>query len=98
MILIHGLVFRSSAARTYLLCDISNFSFFFLFFPAFRFFQNHPNQIYFFEVLTISAFHKEYPEKPIVTSLPLDSVPSMTRPTVPKEPKQKLGRPCKRAK
>ncbi len=32
----------------------------------------------------INTFHKEHPEKPTVTSLPLDSAPPMARPTVPK--------------
>ncbi len=43
----------------------------------------------------ISTFHKEHPEKPTVTSLPLDSAPPMASPTIPKEPKQKHGRPSK---
>ncbi len=45
----------------------------------------------------ISIFHKEYPEKPTATSLPLDSAPPMARPTILKEPKQKRGRPSKEA-
>ncbi len=45
----------------------------------------------------ISTYHKKYPEKPILTSLPLDPVPPMARPTVPKEQsKQKRGRLSKR--
>ncbi len=45
----------------------------------------------------ISTFHKEHPEKPTVTSPPLDSAPPMTRPTIPKEPTQKRGRLSKGA-
>ncbi len=46
----------------------------------------------------ISIFHKEYSEKPTVISPSLDSAPPMAKPTVPKqEPKQKRGRPSKRA-
>ncbi len=45
----------------------------------------------------ISTFHKEHPEKPTATSLPLDSTPPMAKPTILKEPKQKRGRPSKRA-
>ncbi len=45
----------------------------------------------------ISTFHKEHPEKPIATSPLLDSAPLMARPTIPKEPKQKRGRPSKGA-
>ncbi len=45
----------------------------------------------------ISTFHKEYPEKPTATSPPLDSAPPMARPTIPKEPKRKRGRPSKGA-
>ncbi len=45
----------------------------------------------------ISTFYKEHPEKPTATSLPLDSAPPMARPTIPKEPKQKRGRPSKGA-
>ncbi len=45
----------------------------------------------------ISTFHKEHPEKSIATSPPLDSAPPMARPTIPKEPKQKRGRPSKGA-
>ncbi len=46
----------------------------------------------------INTFHKEYPEKPIVTSPPLDSAPPMARSTIPKqEPKQKRGHPNKGA-
>ncbi len=33
----------------------------------------------------INTFYKEHPEKPIATSLPLDSAPPMARPTIPKE-------------
>ncbi len=43
----------------------------------------------------ISTFHKEHPEKPTATSLPLDSAPPIARPTIPKEPKRKRGRPSK---
>ncbi len=43
----------------------------------------------------ISNFYKEYLEKPIATSLPLDSAAQMTRPIVPKELKQNCGRPSK---
>ena len=45
----------------------------------------------------ISTFYKEYLEKPIATSPPLDSAPPMARPMIPKEPKQKHGRPSKGA-
>ena len=45
----------------------------------------------------ISTFHKEHPEKPTAISSPLESTPPMTRPTVPKKPKQKYGRPNKGA-
>ncbi len=45
----------------------------------------------------ISIFHKEHPEKPTATSPPLDSASPMARPTIPKEPKQKRGRPSKGA-
>ncbi len=45
----------------------------------------------------ISTFHKEHPEKLIATSPPLDSAPTMARPTIPKEPKQKRGHPSKGA-
>ncbi len=45
----------------------------------------------------ISTFHKEYPEKPTATSSPLDSLPPMARPTIPKESKRKRGRPSKGA-
>ncbi len=45
----------------------------------------------------ISTFYKEYPEKPIATSPPLDSTPSMARPTIPKELKRKRVRPSKGA-
>ncbi len=44
----------------------------------------------------INTFHKEHPENPTVTSLPLDSVSPMARPMIPKEPKQKRGHPSKR--
>ncbi len=43
----------------------------------------------------ISTFHKEHPEKLIATSPLLDSAPPMARPTIPKEPKRKRGRPSK---
>ncbi len=46
---------------------------------------------------SINTFHKEHQEKLIVISLPLDSAPPITRPTVPKKLKQKHGRPSKRA-
>ncbi len=45
----------------------------------------------------ISTFHKEHPEKPIAISLLLNSAPPITRPRVPKEPKQKCSRPSKGA-
>ncbi len=46
----------------------------------------------------INIFHKEHPEKPTATSLPLDFALPMVRPTVLKqEPKQKCGHPSKRA-
>ncbi len=45
----------------------------------------------------ISTFHKEHPEKPTSTSPPLDSAPPIARPTIPKELKQKHGRPSKGA-
>ncbi len=45
----------------------------------------------------ISTCHKKHPEKPTAISLPLDSAPLMARPTIPKEPKQKRGRPSKGA-
>ena len=45
----------------------------------------------------INTFYKKHPEKPTATSPLLDSAPPMTRPTVPKEPKQKRGRPSKGA-
>ncbi len=45
----------------------------------------------------ISTFHKEYPEKLTATSPPLDSTPPMARPTIPKKPKRKRGRPSKGA-
>ncbi len=45
----------------------------------------------------ISTFHKEHPEKPTVTSPPLDSAPPMARLTIPKEPKRKHGQPSKGA-
>ena len=45
----------------------------------------------------ISTFYKEHPEKPTATSLPLNSVLLITKPTVPKKPKQKRGYPNKRA-
>ena len=43
----------------------------------------------------INTFHKEYLEKPTVTSLLLNSVPLMVKSTVSKEPKQKRGRSSK---
>ena len=43
----------------------------------------------------ISNFYKDYLEKPIATSSPLDSAPLMARPTIVKESKQKHGRPSK---
>ncbi len=47
----------------------------------------------------ISTFHRDHPEKPTVTSPPIDSVPPMARPTVkPKaetSSKRKRGRPAK---
>ncbi len=45
----------------------------------------------------ISTFHKEHPEKPTATSLPLDSALRMARPTIPKKPKRKHGHPNKGA-
>ncbi len=45
----------------------------------------------------ICTFYEEHPEKPIATSLLLDSAPPMARPTIPKEPKRKRGRPSKGA-
>ena len=45
----------------------------------------------------ISTFYKEHPEKPIVTSLSLDSASSMAKPMVPKKPKQKYDCPSKGA-
>ncbi len=46
----------------------------------------------------ISNFHKEYPEKSIATSSPLNFTLPMARPTVPKqEPKQKRSHPSKGA-
>ncbi len=45
----------------------------------------------------ITTFYKEHPEKPTATSPPLDSVPPIARPTIPKEPKRKRGRPSKGA-
>ncbi len=44
-----------------------------------------------------NTFHKEYPEKPTATFLPLDSAPLIARSTILKEPKQKRGRLSKRA-
>ena len=45
----------------------------------------------------IFAFHKNHPEKPTATSLPLDSAPPMAKPSIkpPVKPsaKQKQGRP-----
>ena len=46
----------------------------------------------------INNFYKECPEKPIVTSLPLDSVLLIARFLVPKEPKQKHSCLSKEAK
>ena len=51
----------------------------------------------------INSFHKDYPEKPTTTSLPIDAALSMARPTVkPTSLKRKRGRPAggasKRAK
>ena len=49
----------------------------------------------------ISSFHKDHPEKPAVTSSPINSAPPMARPTVKptaKAPtKQKRGRPANNA-
>ncbi len=45
----------------------------------------------------INTFHKEYPEKSTAISLSFDSTLPIVRPTIPKEPKQKRGRPSKRA-
>ncbi len=45
----------------------------------------------------INTFHKEHPENPTATSLPLDSASPIARPTIPKAPKQKRGRPSKEA-
>ncbi len=45
----------------------------------------------------ISTFHKEHLENPTATSLPLDSALPMARPMIPKELKQKHGRPSKGA-
>ncbi len=45
----------------------------------------------------INTFYKEHSEKPIATSPPLAFAPPIARPTVPKEPKRKCGRPSKRA-
>ena len=44
----------------------------------------------------ISSFHKDYPDKPIVTSSTIDTAPPMTRPTVKlaELPKQKRGQPA----
>ena len=44
----------------------------------------------------INTLYKEHPKKPIATSLPLDSVPPMAKPTVLKKPKQKRDRPNKK--
>ncbi len=45
----------------------------------------------------ISIFYKEHPEKSTMTSLFLDCVLPIARPTIPKEPKQKRGRLSKGA-
>ncbi len=45
----------------------------------------------------INTFHKEHPEKPTATFLPLDSAPPMARPIIPKEPKRKQSCPSKGA-
>ena len=44
-----------------------------------------------------SIFYKEHLEKPTVAFLLLDSAPSMAKPSVLKEPKQKHGHLSKRA-
>ena len=41
----------------------------------------------------ISAFHKDHPEKPTTTSLPLNSAPPMAKPSVKPSAKRKRGRP-----
>ena len=48
----------------------------------------------------ISLFHKDHPDKPTATSLAIDTIPPMARPTVkPTERlKRKRGRPTRRAK
>ncbi len=48
----------------------------------------------------ISTFHHDYPEKPTMTSPPIDSAPPMARPTVKpraeaSSTKQKQSRPAK---
>ena len=41
----------------------------------------------------VSTFHKDHPEKPTVTSAPLDSAPPMAKPTTQLPAKRKRGRP-----
>ncbi len=43
----------------------------------------------------ISTFRKKHPEKLTATFSPLDSAPPMARPSIPKKPKRKRGRPSK---
>ena len=45
----------------------------------------------------INTFYKKHPEKPTAIFSLLDSILSITRPTIPKKPKQKCGRLSKRA-
>ena len=46
----------------------------------------------------VSIFYKDYPEKPIVTSAPLDSAPPMAKPTTQLSAKRKRRRPSRCAK
>ena len=46
----------------------------------------------------VSTFHKDHPEKPTAISAPLDSAPSMAKPTVQLPAKRKRGQPIRRAK
>ena len=46
----------------------------------------------------VNTFHKDHPEKPTATSVPLDSAPPMAKPTIQLPTKQKRGRPTGRTK
>ena len=46
----------------------------------------------------VSTFHKDYPEKPTATSVPLDSAPPMAKLTIQLPAKRKRGRLTGRAK